>query len=194
MKGKILILLILICFKGFSQSKSSNKSQIKSTILNFLEWYKFKKADTRSNIGYSLIKGGYPDSITQRLINFDGVEKYLIILNQEDFLSQTFLNNIRNYFVEVNQNLKLIQPSNQLIPIPGLENDIVLGTIEPDAILNNFQKGTFDKVFIIYDKALVRLRISKYLKLIFTLTKDKNKWRIDYIGYDNSYKNSFGNQ
>lgn len=193
MRKIVLVLLLSISFQGFGQTKSSDRGIIKRSIIDFLKAYKINEADIVAIRSYSLTKGGYPDT-TQIMIDFNGVEKYLADINQKDLLSVSYLDELRRNFYKINEDLKLRPPMNELIGIPGLNLDIILSSFEPREILDHLDEGKFDKINIIYNKALVRFRISKEVKLLFTLTKLNNKWQIDHIGYDNSYKYSIGNQ
>lgn len=193
MKKLIILLIIINSYYAFSQSKSTEKVKIESTIVDFLEFYKNVQSDTTLR-NYSITKGGYPDSMNQQLIDFDGLEKYLNEINQKKLLSETFLNDLRRYFFYINEKLKLIPPKNELNTIPGLETDLILSTFEPEEILDHIDEGKFNKINIIYNKALVRFRIRKEIEMLFVLTRWKETWKIDYIGYDNTYKYSFGKQ
>lgn len=193
MKKLFFLLLILFSFEAFSQSKSLEKAKIKSTIIDFLNWYKIYETDTTFK-GYNITTGGYPDSTTQRLIDFNGLEKYLLDINQKNYLSQTFLNDLRRYFFHINEEMKLVPPQNELNAIPGLGTDLILSTFEPEEILDHVDEGRFNKINIIYNKTLVRFRIRKEIEMLFVLTRWKENWQIDYIGSDNTYKYSFGRQ
>lgn len=111
------------------------------------------------------------DSTTQRSIDFDGIEKYFLAIDQKNYLSQTFLNDLRRYFFHINEEMKLIPPSNELNPIPGLGTDLILSTFEPEEILDHIEKGKFNRIEIIYNKALVRFRIRKEIQMLFVLTR-----------------------
>ena len=193
MKKLIILLIVFNNYYAYGQSKSSEKEKIESTIVDFLRLYKIIEADTTFK-GYKITKGGYPDSTTQQLIDFDGLEKYLAEINQKNFLSETFLNDLRRYFFRINEEMKLIPPQNELNAIPGLGTDLILSTFEPKEILDHIDEGRFNKINIIYNKALVRFRIRKEVQMLFILTRSKENWQIDYIGYDNTYKYSFGRQ
>jgi hypothetical protein len=180
MKKLFLLLTLLFSYQAYSQSKSLEKAKIEKTIIDFLKWYEIYQADTTYK-EYKIIKGGYPDSTTQRLIDFDGLEKYLKDINEKNILSPTFLNELRRYFYHLNEEMKLIPPQKELNAIPGLGTDLILSTFEPEEILKNLDKGKFDKISIIYNKALARFKIKKGLELLFVLTRVKENWLIDYI-------------
>ena len=82
-----------------------------------------------------------------------------------------------------------------LVKIDGLDRDMVLQTFEPDEILDHINESKIQKLTIIYNKALVSLKISKHIALLFVLTKLRNgQWLIDYMGHDCTDLNSFFRQ
>lgn len=193
MKIFICLLFLFSPLSSFSQ-KSRNKAGIEKTITDFLKWYKIEEADT-SRKNYTITKGGYPDTTTDLRIDSAELERYLAHLRKADYLSDTYLNYLRDYFTEIDQGLKAEKGHRkELYKVNGLDTDWILSTFEPDAILDHIKDGQFDKIEIIYNKAMARFRISKSLQLLFTLTRYKNNWLIDYIGYDASYKYSFARQ
>lgn len=197
MKKSILIVSILIfCFQySISQptSKHLNSIGIKETIIGFLNWYKVEQPDTLKK-SYSLLKGGPPDTTTKQRINMDGVEMYLRDFRETGYFSETYLNDLRLYFKEIDDGLQLAPKTKDLIAIPGMNHDWILKTFEPEMVLDHIQEGKFDKIEIIYNKAIARFRISEVVQLLFTLTRSGNKWLIDYIGYDGTSKYSISKE
>lgn len=191
----VLILSLLYINYSVAQSKSQkeDETKIKSVVVNFLNWHKNGPPD--STFGkYSITKGGYPDSTTKTTIDFEGVKIQLEQFRRSGFVSETFINDLRQYFVDVNAILEKRSPSAELLRIPELDEDYVLKTIEPEAVLLKIEQGRFDKINIIFNKAIARFSISKYAVLIFTLTKINGYWKIDYIGWDTSMKYSISAQ
>jgi hypothetical protein len=189
------ILLLLHINNAFSQRETQMEAQanIKATILNFLNWH--KRGEPDSTYGkYSLTKGGYPDSTTKTRIDFNGVAIQMEQLRKSGFFSETFINNLQQYFVVVDKILAERNLSPDLLRIPELDDDFILNTIEPEEVLTKINDGKFDKIELVFNKAIVRFCISKYAVMIFTLTKVKNDWKIDYIGWDTSSKYSVGTQ
>lgn len=202
---KILLIILPLFFcsqSGICQIKSkqqnSDSHKIEKTVSNFLKWYKSRENDTAKNgtsrPSYSLTKGGYPDTTTKQVINMEGVEVYLSYLRKSGYFSESYLNDLRQYFKEIDKGMQTAPKTNTLIAVPGLNTDWILKTFEPEMVLDHIKNGRFDKVNIIYNKAIVRFRISKVVQMLFTLTKINNKWLIDYIGYDNTYKFSLGRE
>jgi hypothetical protein len=192
---KILLLIAMdflamtICF-GQTKKQSQSQIQIKKTIIGFLKWYKREEADT-TKAPYSLTTGGYPDTTTIARIDRDGVEQYLDIFRKSDFVSEIYIDGLRDYFLDVDKLLINGPIMHDLVKIPGMDIDFALKTFEPEAILDHIDNGRITKLYIIYNKATVSLHISRYIDMLFILTRQNNKWYIDYIGDDATKKDSF---
>ncbi|MGZ3871830.1 MAG: hypothetical protein ACXVJD_02865 [Mucilaginibacter sp.] len=197
----LIILLLFYSIQGISQTKAtrpdSEYDKVKASVINFLNWYKNKELDTAKKDGspfhYSIIRGGYPDTSKQR-IDMEGVEEYLNHLKGSGYLSNTYLNDLRQYFKEIGDHMQAAPKVNALVAVPGLNTDWILKTFEPEMILDHIRQGRFDKINIIYNKAIVRFRISKIVQMLFTLTRINDRWVIDYIGYDGTYKYSISRE
>jgi hypothetical protein len=193
------LFVIAICLLStnfcFSQTKKyqTGEIKIKETIIGFLKWYKAEQKDT-SNKGYSFIKGGYPDTTTQERIDRDGIEKYLDRFRKSGFVSETYINDLRGYFVDIEKLLEKIPKHNDLVKIPGMDIDFVLQTFEPEAILDHIDSSRIEKLYIIYNKALIKLHVSQHIDMLFILTKRNDKWLIDYAGHDATDEKSFFRQ
>ena len=75
-----------------------------------------------------------------------------------------------------------------------MDTDFHLHTFEPEIILDNLNNAVVEKSLIIYNKALISINFSKEANLIFALTKDDKRWKIDYLGPDNTSDESFFRQ
>jgi hypothetical protein len=188
----IVALLIFLSHPGICQLKNP-KDDIKETVVNFLNWYKTEQHD-KAQSHYSFIKGGYPDTTTKQAVDWMGVERYLNHLRETGYFSETYLNDLGYFFKKIDDNLKTRPKTKDLVKIDGLDRDWILKTFEPEAILDQIEAGRFNKISVIYNKAMVRFRISKSVQLLFTLTRTTNKWQIDSVGYDASYKYSAARQ
>jgi hypothetical protein len=182
-------LLSSLCF-GQSKKVNPNQIKIKETIIGFLRWYKQFDNDT-TKATYSLIKGGYPDTTTVVRIDKNGVESYLNAFRKSKFVSETYIDGLRDYFFYIDEGLATAPKVHDLVKIQGMDIDFALHTFEPEAILDHIDNSRISKLYIIYNKALVTLHISKYIDLLFVLTRQNNKWLIDYMGDDATNKNSF---
>jgi len=175
------------------KTTNPEKVQIKNTVVGFLKWYKIKLADTAHET-YRITKGGYPDTTTNVRIDQEGIERYLKILNRSQLLSETYINDLRSYFMDIDKMLANLPNSHESVKVPGLDIDFVLHTFEPEMILDHIKDARFDKIEIIYDKAIAHVIISKTVEMIFTLTRKQNRWLIDYTGYDAGHKYSIATQ
>ena len=184
-----LTLSFLLCSQiTLSQTKESQN--IKNTIIDFLKWH---KADGKYISGEVYFVPRY-DSLDSKNNYFDkdSLELYFNNFRASKFVSEKFIHNLKDYFDYYGKSIGPKRKPGEIVKIDGLDRDIVLNTFEPEEILDHLDQAKLDKIHIIYNKALVRLVIRKELKMLFILTKVDNKWLIDYLGYDNSYKYSFG--
>ena len=187
-------LIIFFCGIGsvFGQStRKIDKEQIQQTTINFLEWYSSEMKDTSKRIPIlSSHQKPYADGYQR--INKEGVTTYIERFRKSGYVSESYLNNLRQLFVEIDSNLEK-HPSLEGTLIPGFEVDIVTKLFEPTLILDNIQKGRFDKTYIIDTSALIRFSIFKSLKLLFVYSKIQGVWKIDALSYDKR-GNGFINQ
>jgi len=192
----ISILYLSICI-GQEPRSDYDQVGIKTTITNFLEWYKKREAakpvetvDT-SKLHNTIIMWEEIDTLIKPTVDMVAVEGYLNRLKEGNYLSETFINNLRQYHQKIKEELKPVDPSPKsggIYAISGLNLDVVFGSFEPEAIYDRYRSGVFKRISIVHDKAIVRFYIpqsSTYtdIKMLFTLTKEKDHWLIDYIGY-----------
>jgi hypothetical protein len=193
-------IVIIVCFlllgTCFAQTEThqSNKLKIKTTITGFLKWYKlYESSAPKTN--FRFIKGGYPDTTTKQRIDKDGVEQYLDDFRKSGFVSEAYIDNLRHYFMDIDEDLKLQPIMKDLVKINGMDTDFALQTFEPDEILDHIDESKIQKLTVIYNKAIVSLKISKHVILLFILSKQRNnQWLIDYMGHDATDLNSFFRQ
>ena len=189
----IYSLLISVAF-GQAKNHQIRNPKIKSTITGFLKWYKSYESDTVKRT-YHLIKGGYPDTTTQQRIDKDGVEHYLDDFRKSGFVSEAYIDNFRHYFIAIDEDLKLRPIMKDLVKINGMDTDFALQTFEPEEILDHIDGSKIEKLTVIYNKAIVSLKISRHIVLLFILSKQRNnQWLIDYMGHDATDLNSFFRQ
>lgn len=193
-----LLVSVSICF---GQQVSKDDESIYATVLGFLKWYKAAQSTDQepvpSKSTFSIIKDiPVNKSYKRQAIDKTGVEKYLSFYRKSGFLSEDYLNDLRNYFNEINKSLIKRAPikRNEMIKIDGLGLDIQLQTFEPEIILDNLDKVKLTKSMVIYNKALLGINFASEVNLVFTLSKYRDKWLIDYIGHDNTSAGSFFRQ
>lgn len=200
---KLILILLCISFVNICQGQVPNKSndeniiKIKKTIINFLKWYKsqqvikpIKKIDT-TKLYSSIIVWKQTDNLIKPSIDMIAVEDYLRWLRESGFISETFINNLRQYHQKIADELKIVSPtpkSEGFYAIPDLNLDVVFLNFEPEEILEHYKAGLFKRTSIVHNKAVVQFYVPPsynygYTKMLYTLTKDKGIWLIDYIGY-----------
>lgn len=188
MKNFILTSFCLFFFTiSYGQTKENNIDKIKKTITNFFKWDKLGEPDT-SMKKYVIVKETISGNMKKRSIDKGGIELYLDHYRRTGFFSESYLNNMRQYFYEIGKGLDSSPEIevDAIVKIDGLDLDIPLQSFEPELILNYYKKGLFKRISIVSNKAIVQFYISNYsTKMLFTLTKENGTWLIDYIGYYN---------
>jgi hypothetical protein len=175
-----------MCFLFYSSSiaqSQDNNAKIKKTITGFLNWYKVNKDKLYTS---PIILGFNEDTVRRGevvRIDISAVEKYLHNIDRSKYVSKSFLNELRQTYMNVADTLVKHPLIDYFGPIAGLEGNIIFG-FEPEEILDHIKDGKFRKIYVIYDKAIVKFDISKFNQWVFTLTKFNNRWVIDYLGYD----------
>ncbi|RZK20678.1 MAG: hypothetical protein EOO86_03620 [Pedobacter sp.] len=187
MKRSISILLLsFFCSIVFGQENESlnNEKEIKSTIVDFLKWYKENEPKLMTS---SIINGYNEDTIKKdSLLRVDmkSVDEYLFNFKKSNYVSNSFLGNLRAIYKSVSDTLIKYPLIDYFGPVPGLECDLLFG-FEPEEILDHINDGRLSKVYVIYKKAIVKFEISEFNQMIFCLTKvDNNRWIIDNLDYD----------
>ena len=198
MKKVTLLFMIVLIFNvcmGQIPRASVEQEKIKKTINGFLSWYKRQQENPNTtidtSINRSIIAWEEIDTLMKPNIDMVAVEDYLTYLKTSRYLSETFINNLRQYHQKIKDELKVVTPSpksNGIYAIPGLNLDIVFGSFEPEAIYDYYKSGIFKRISNVEYKAIVQFYIppssyNTYIKMLFTLTKENENWLIDYIGY-----------
>lgn len=186
MKKMFFAFIMCLVFLNLSfAQKRNNKGvvQIKQTIISFLSWYKINENKLYDS---SIITGFNTDTVKKGLvvnINMKAVEKYLSNFKRSNYVSEVFLNGLRQTYQSVADTLVKYPLVDYFGPIGGLEADLIFG-FEPEDILDHIKEGHFTKIRIVYDKAIVKFDVTKINQYIFTLTKVDRNWLIDYFGLD----------
>jgi len=200
MRKSILIVLGLLFFGicwGQNPKSKYDEDSIKKTIINFLKWYKKREAgqtvvavDTTKTHCY-IVEWEEIDTLIKPTVDMIAVDNYLDNLKASHYLSETFINNLRQYHQKIKDELNAVIPSPKsegIYAIPGLNLDVVFGSFEPEAIYERYKLGLFKRISIVQNKAIVQFYIPQsstytYIKMLYTLTKENGVWLIDYIGY-----------
>lgn len=191
----IVILLLYIvgadlspCLRAIAMSTMKNPQSIlvidslskentpEQTVISFLKWYRDNENRVKQHI---LVKGGLTDTTTFYSIDYKGTEAYLAELKKSKFLSNTFLKNLREYFIECDRKLKE-HPLNDGPPW-GFEADLIMKCQDYMDVWVYINKAKVIKKKINGNKARIILHFVANYKMDFTLTRIKNKWLIDSI-------------
>lgn len=189
-KYAFTFIFLLLINNSFGQEKNGDKLKIKHTITSFLHWYKNNENKIET---VRIIKGlneneeKKGDSLAR--IDMDAVDVYLFNLKKSNFVSQSYLNNIRYYYQEIADTLKKYPLVDYFGPIGGLEADLILG-FEPEETLDYINKGVFTRIYMVGDKAIAQFDIFNHDHLIFTLSKVEEKWLIDDLEFNVDYYNT----
>jgi hypothetical protein len=186
MKKIILMTVFMSLLNTISYSQSHERlanSELEKTVHGFLNWYKAKGNELKSS---PIVLGFNKDSIKKDSIvriDMPAVEEYLKNLKKSNYVSEVFLNNLREIYKNVSDTLVKHPVVDYFGPVPGLESDLIFG-FEPEEILDHIREGRFTKIYVVYDKAIIKFDISDFNQYIFTLTKLNGRWLIDYFGLD----------
>ena len=146
------------------------------TVINFLKWY---KGNYETIYQYNLVNnaGGEYDSTKFYSVNFKETEKYLSKLKSGGFISDSYIEGWRKYFIEREENFKSNLQNDG--PPDGFEYDFVLMTQEIDETLNSIDNPKLINVSESSDSSVVKIDIM--MRLSFSLRKNNNIWLIDRI-------------
>ncbi|RNL53465.1 hypothetical protein [Pedobacter jejuensis] len=188
MKKLITLLSLLFTVQiVFSQNPGNQSTEpIKEIIFKFFEWDNIKDNLKPGSQKYSLTKETITGNMKKISIDKKGVELYLNRYRTSGLFSESYLNNLRQYFYEIGKTLDSSPKIERsaIIKVDGIGLDIPLQSLEPELILEHYKEGVLKEFAIISNKCIAQFFIPKYeTKLIFTLSKINNNWAIDYIGY-----------
>ena len=187
----LLVVLLFMCSKSYAQVQVYDTA-IKGSIVNFLKWHKEGKEHKPGEYYFVPRYDGTGDA--KRYFDRDSLELYYNNFRHSGLVSELYIVQLKQYFNYYEKFLGDKPESGDMIKIEGLDQDIVLNTFEPEEILKNLGRSKITKILVIYNKALVAMNFKKNVDMIFQLTKTNNKWLIDYIGADNTNKNSIFSQ
>ncbi|WP_316751666.1 hypothetical protein [Pedobacter gandavensis] len=186
------VLFFSLCYG--QKTIDTEEAKIKQTVLSFLNWYRLEQsADISRKIDStkvykSIVVRKEVDTMIKVSIAMKEVERYLMYLKSSNGLSNTFLNDLRQYYQLIANDVELWEPypaKDGMFAIPGLNYDVIFG-FEPEDILEHIKEGKFSRIHLLNDKAMVKFDITNINQYIFTLTKVDDKWLIDYFGPDSS--------
>lgn len=184
---RILFIAMFFCVSLNLNAQQTLNDSISQTIVCFLRWHKVNHLQDLDNQKYAIIKNIIiSKKLKKQSINKINLEKYLSFFRYSKLLSETYINNLRGYFYDMDKILKKSPPVSigSIVKIDGLDLDFILQSFEPEEILNHIDDSKLGEVLVLENKAIAKFNIpSTHIKMLFTLTKVNEKWLIDYIGY-----------
>jgi hypothetical protein len=165
--------LIIFAILASCQSGNPEKEALK-TVTDFLSWYETNYQQANS---FGLVNQG--DSTVFYSVNFEETEKFLAYLKSSGFVSETYLNNFREYFNKAEQTFKA-GPVNEGPP-ENFDYDIVVLTQEPELVFEKKNSPVVLSSDVKKNTAVLNLSIG--MQLQFKLSKENSKWLIDQISY-----------
>ncbi|MFD1256141.1 hypothetical protein ACFQ3S_04990 [Mucilaginibacter terrae] len=192
MKKLLILKLLIFAFVVCNAQKQTTLPIIKRTIIDFLKWH---KAGSEFENGRAYFVPRYDEKdTTKTYFDSDSLELYYNRFRKSNFVSETYINQLKEYFSYYGKFIGPKRSPGEIVKIEGLDQDIVLGTFEPEVILDNLSKARITKSLIVHRKALLSVNFAKEVNLVFILTKQDKTWLIDYLGPDNTSINSFFRQ
>lgn len=189
---KILLATLLLSVTICHAQQKTSIGVIKNTVISFLKWHK-SGGEYKQGELYFVPRYDGKDSV-KTYFDTDSLEMYYNNFRKSGFVSEQYINELKDYFNFYGKFIGPKREAGEIIKIDGLDQDIILNTFEPEAILDHLNKATITKSLVIYNKALLGINFSKGVDMIFILTKSDKKWLIDYIGADNTSEISFFRQ
>ena len=165
---------------GITISKSVKQDSPKKTVINFLKWY--KSNEKRLN-DIKILKAGLTDTTTFYSVDFKETETYLKELKKCNFLSNTFLHDLRKRFADLDSLLKQY-PQNDG-PVMGYDIDLIMKAQDYMDVWENLNSSKIISRSITKNKATIKLQFIANCKYIYSLTKYGDKWLLDRL--DNAF-------
>src|SRR6185503_6999129 len=171
-----ITLLIFIASLSFTCEPNGDKEQIERQIKGFLAWYSGNWDNLRSLIDAMIDNSmiDTPDSTKVYKVDFQKAEIYLSRFKQSGFISETYLNNYRDYFKASELNFERIKQ--YMGPPIGFDYDFVFRGNMFEEELKNPDKAQLTDVVIEKEKAKVTITFDFHGYYIYKLTKVKNVW------------------
>jgi hypothetical protein len=184
--------IILICFIFCvldCRAQQTQDTLAMKTVIEFLKWH--KSGATFKDSNHYFIPKYNGKGINKTYFDPKGLNRLYNHFRSSGYVSEVYINQLKDYFLFYGRTIGSKPKSGDIIKIDGLDGDIILGTFEPEVILDNVENSNISKSLIIYNKALLSVSFAPNVELVFTLSKLGNKWLIDYIGPDNTKTDSF---
>lgn len=176
MKKTITSLSFLFILFSCANNKQENESSVDkptAVVNNFLVWYR-DHFDMMINIGF--VNQDMKDSTDFYSVNFSETERFLSELKKTGMVSDTYLNNWRDYFKKADEQFKKTHQYDG--PPEGFDFDLIMWSQDFDLaeIENAKTLEALDG-----DKATVTVEFPYQYKMQYSLSKQNDIWLIDEI-------------
>ncbi len=145
-----------------------------SSVLGFLAWYRDNETWVND---HHYIDGGLKDSSTFYHINWYKAEDYLFALRSSHFLSENYLQDLKQYLASCDSLMKKI-PQNDGPPI-ALDFDLVIKSQDYQDIYDSLSVSKVIDQKINGNKAELVIRHNSFRSHRYYLTKYGNYWLLD---------------
>ncbi|MEP7264045.1 MAG: hypothetical protein ABI772_06095 [Bacteroidota bacterium] len=174
-----ILLLITACSSKEIKQEQSITDQPAKTVVDFIKWYsnnmsRLNKIEIVNNSFDSIF-----DSTGLYSINFTNGELFLAELKKSGFISDAYVEFMRNYFKDCEKNF--VENPQFDGPPEGFDFDLVLWSQEYDEDLKHIDKSTVGESSISSKKANIQIKFPSGSSLKYDLSLYNDKWMIDKI-------------
>lgn len=162
----------------FAESLEEQAISPDSTIIAFLTWYRDNEERLRQ---IQLVKGGLEDTTTFYSVDFLATEKYLSELKKSGYVSNKFLDTLRQNFNKSNEDLKA-HPQNDGPP-PGFEADLIMKAQDYMSVWDGLNKAKLIEKNINNNTAHIVYLFADYYRMKFLMSKSGKHWLIDSLDW-----------
>jgi hypothetical protein len=163
-------------FKQTVKVKKQQKLTPGRTCIQFLKWYVNSNTRKKARRFFTL---NSPGDTTRYKVNFDVVNEYKNDFKKSGYVSDRILDMVQAKYDSASTYLK-IHPQNDG-PIMGFEDDPIIQLAEEGMLTDHIKSLKVTKSLFEDDYYFVRIRVSRYLDYVFTLTLHDKRWLIDSI-------------
>jgi hypothetical protein len=147
------------------------------TVMHFLQWYRTNVQQIKQ---IELVShSADPDSSKYYVVNAEGAEEYLDVLQKSGFVTDNYIAKWREYFQKCNDNLRK-SPQTEM-PVKGLDFDLVMLSRDYHEDLARIEKSTVEWQNVSNDVGSITVSLPSAGRLKYKITKQDGKWLIDDI-------------
>ncbi len=182
MKVRLTALYFLIAFSCGTKDKLSDKEIIEQKVKGFLTWYSTNWKEVAVDLINPIIENSNaePDSTKPYKINFKAAEIYLDSFRKSGFVSETYIEYYRQYFIKCQKKFEEVPEYEG--PPTGFEYDFVFRSQDYEYQQNNADKAMITDISITANKAIATIKYDDDVySYIYELSKLNNNWYIDSV-------------